>query len=206
MLKKHEDAYALSRQLERELTASQAEVAELNSLMVGWKQRATMSETDLEASQAEVERLRDVAYDAITIQDYSDKRAEIAEAEVEELANKYFDMEAACDDHMAEVERLKIQNLEIRKALGDAIWECCKDRNKRTDKEIQKLREAYAKSVERDDFLTQENAKLKADLKRAVYIADWYIYRYDDPLASREEHNKQESLVLEIAAIKGQIK
>jgi hypothetical protein len=86
------------------------------------------------------------------------------------------------------------------------IWECCKDRNKRTDEEIQKLREAYAKSVERDDFLTQENAKLKADLKRAVYIADWYIYRYDDPLASREEHNKQESLVLEIAAIKGQIK
>jgi hypothetical protein len=32
MLKKHEDAYALSRQLERELTASQAENAKLREL------------------------------------------------------------------------------------------------------------------------------------------------------------------------------
>ena len=32
-----------------------------------------------------------------------------ATAEVEELATKYFDMEAACSDHMAEVERLKEQ-------------------------------------------------------------------------------------------------
>ena len=34
-----------------------AEVTELNRLMVVWKQRATMSETDLEASKAEVARL-----------------------------------------------------------------------------------------------------------------------------------------------------
>ena len=77
---------ALSRKLERELSAeianrkkccldgnrisdelfdtqlklneSKAEVAELNRLMIGWKQRATMSKMDLEASRAEVERLQ----------------------------------------------------------------------------------------------------------------------------------------------------
>jgi hypothetical protein len=51
--------YETSCQLERELAALKSEVAELNSLMIGWKQRATMSETDLEASKAEVERLND---------------------------------------------------------------------------------------------------------------------------------------------------
>lgn len=35
------------------------------------------------------------------------ERAEKAEAEVEELATKYFDMEAACADHMTEVDRLR---------------------------------------------------------------------------------------------------
>ena len=44
---------------EAELATSKAEVAELNRFMVGWKQRATMSEMDLEASRAEVERLKE---------------------------------------------------------------------------------------------------------------------------------------------------
>ena len=44
--------------IERELRQkAEAEVEELHRLMVGWRQRATMSETDLEASKAEVERL-----------------------------------------------------------------------------------------------------------------------------------------------------
>jgi uncharacterized protein YfdQ (DUF2303 family) len=51
---------------EQALAASKAEVAELNSLMVGWKQRATMSETDLEVSKAEVERLRSILTDHAT--------------------------------------------------------------------------------------------------------------------------------------------
>ena len=44
---------------------AEAEVAELNSLMIGWKQRATMSETDLEASKAEVERLKELVNESI---------------------------------------------------------------------------------------------------------------------------------------------
>jgi multidrug resistance efflux pump len=47
----------------------EAEVAKLNRLMVGWKQRATMSETDLEASKAEVERLRSQLNRAVEIAD-----------------------------------------------------------------------------------------------------------------------------------------
>ena len=35
------------------------------------------------------------------------EKSQKLEAEVEELTNKYFDMEAACADHMEEVERLK---------------------------------------------------------------------------------------------------
>lgn len=54
----------LGQQLERELAASKAETAELNSLMIGWKQRATMSEMDLEASKSEVAFWRAKAYEA----------------------------------------------------------------------------------------------------------------------------------------------
>ena len=43
----------------KQLDASQAEVRELNILMIGWKMRTAMCETDLETSKAEVERLRD---------------------------------------------------------------------------------------------------------------------------------------------------
>ncbi len=48
-----------SQQLERELNEAKTEVAELNRLMIGWKQRATVSKMDLEASRAEVERLKE---------------------------------------------------------------------------------------------------------------------------------------------------
>lgn len=40
------------------LSKAEAEITELNILMVGWKQRTGMSEMDLEASKAQVERLK----------------------------------------------------------------------------------------------------------------------------------------------------
>ena len=84
---------------EAELATSKAEVAELNRFMVGWKQRATMSEMDLEASRAEVERLNHqllkTESDLLQSQDINsflsgeydiaNARAKKAEAEVERL-------------------------------------------------------------------------------------------------------------------------
>lgn len=48
------DAFNLANALSK----AEAEVAELNRLLIAWKQRATMSETDLEVSKNEVERLK----------------------------------------------------------------------------------------------------------------------------------------------------
>ena len=47
------DAFNLANALSK----AEAEVAELNRLLIGWKQRVTMSETDLEASKNEAARL-----------------------------------------------------------------------------------------------------------------------------------------------------
>lgn len=47
-----------ARQLERELAEAKQEIKDIAIVMVGWKQRATMSETDLEVAKAGVERLQ----------------------------------------------------------------------------------------------------------------------------------------------------
>jgi uncharacterized small protein (DUF1192 family) len=94
LLKKHQDAYALSRELERELAAS----------------------------QAEVERLK------------SDKTHLITQC-ANLLEKPHFD------------ER------EVHCSCVPALRE-----------EVARLREAYLKSIERDDFLTQEVDRLKAQL------------------------------------------
>lgn len=48
-----EELFDEALRLKERAEKAEAEVAELNRLMVGWKQRATMSETDLEAAQPE---------------------------------------------------------------------------------------------------------------------------------------------------------
>lgn len=49
------------------------------------------------------------------------EKSQKLEAEVEELATKYFDMEAACASHMAEVDRLRAINADMRNFLSRAI-------------------------------------------------------------------------------------
>jgi hypothetical protein len=71
LLKKHQDAYALSRELERELAASQAEVAKLNHQLL-------KTESDLLQSQ-DINSFLDTEFRIAC------KRAEKAEAEVERL-------------------------------------------------------------------------------------------------------------------------
>jgi archaellum component FlaC len=46
-----------------EMDKLKAEVAELNRLLAGWKQRATMSETTLEATQKDLRRTVEIAED-----------------------------------------------------------------------------------------------------------------------------------------------
>ena len=112
-----------SQQLERELNEAKTEVAELNRLMIGWKQRATVSKMDLEASRAEVERLK------VTVETQnllSREEAKIpqrwmteeeaknkAEAELKELWVR-FDKQMEAE---AEVERLRA----LLKNLTDAV-------------------------------------------------------------------------------------
>jgi predicted nucleic acid-binding Zn-ribbon protein len=89
--------------IQQELKASKAEVMEINRIMIGWKQRATMSETDLEASKAEVAKLNHqllkTESDLLQSQDINSfldaefriacKRAEKAEAEAIQLKAQY---------------------------------------------------------------------------------------------------------------------
>ena len=59
------------------------------------------------ALKAEVERLKNGFQGSCYCCEPVGIMNQMLEAEVEELTNKYFDMEAACADHMEEVERLK---------------------------------------------------------------------------------------------------
>jgi septal ring factor EnvC (AmiA/AmiB activator) len=75
LLKKHQDAYALSRELERELAASQAEVAKLNHQLL-------KTESDLLQSQ-DINSFLDTEFRIAC------KRAEKAEAEAIQLKAQY---------------------------------------------------------------------------------------------------------------------
>ncbi len=95
LLKKHEDAYALSRELERELAASQADVAKLNHQLL-------KTENDLLQSQ-DINSFLDAEFRIAC------KRAEKAEAEVERLDHLLAD--ASETNHKLGVEVMVLRSL-----------------------------------------------------------------------------------------------
>ena len=67
-------------------------------------------------------------------------------------------------------------------------------------------REAYMQSVERDDFLTQENARIRDQRDRLIEIAEWFDERHDDPIASVEERKAEKEIIVKLAELKAEIK
>ena len=92
---------AFARELERELAASKAEGERLK------EQYEFAAESVARMHEAAIGEIRGPIISVIEDIKAVRERAEKAEAEVEELATKYFDMEAACADHMTEVDRLR---------------------------------------------------------------------------------------------------
>jgi septal ring factor EnvC (AmiA/AmiB activator) len=96
LLKKHQDAYALSRELERELAASKAEVNKLTHQLL-------KTENDLLQSQ-DINSFLDAEFRIAC------KRAEKAEAEVERLKSDRVHLITYCANLLEEVEGAKVES------------------------------------------------------------------------------------------------
>jgi predicted nucleic acid-binding Zn-ribbon protein len=141
------------------LDEADAEVTELNRLMVGWTQRATMSETDLEASKAEVARIHAANEKLSEKLNASTARSLNAQDKVEFYTNLTRAYVAAAHPIM-----------EMADKLGLKLGECI------ITKGVPLLLESHRKLEEEIEPLRSENAKLCRELAEArELIMGWKV-------------------------------
>jgi hypothetical protein len=122
-----------------------------------WKAKAEIAERELSATKDEYCKT------AFALTEYTG-RAEKAEAEVARLKEE---LQLARLAPSPEEAPPKIQV--IREKMSPEKAE-----------EVRKIRHAYLKSVERDDFLTQENAHLRAVIKTLLWFTEPHPLDLDD--------------------------
>jgi hypothetical protein len=157
-------------------------------------------EMQLAASQQEVERLQTLPESRHKAFLDLLERAEKAEAEVKEIRNypfRTFEEFTGFLTSFGIVDELAIEDSEgwdggselsrIEKAYNRVLNERKAEESASPDNEVaglreenQKIRHAYLKSVERDDFLTQENAHLRAVIKTLLWFTEPHPLDLDD--------------------------
>jgi peptidoglycan hydrolase CwlO-like protein len=168
-------------ELQDQLAASKAEVMELSRIMVGWKQRATMSETDLEASKAEIKEIRnalgddgrrthkeilEMAFKASGWREWKKKYIDLRNAHIAEGQDPAGTIWEHADKLQKEIKETKAEVERLKKELAD--W----DYGTRAEREQKRAEKAEAElSMWRDGGIMHENHsneidELKAEVER----------------------------------------